>query len=478
MILPLVMAYILFAWINAINNEQRVKEYVEVYLEKQKITEVLKNPSLYTYHSNYDEVESLVSDSLTVTLYNDKGRVIYAPESESLLNHYMNSKVLYRGLYSLEQGYRAFTYKEPVYDDNNTVIGFFEVNFSRNEWTKSVSNRMWFVISIFIVSFISIYFVVILLVNKKLNVRISQLMNEMSAFAKGETLKESETGEDEIGELQKHFYDMRKQINLARETIAKEQETKAYMIAAISHDLKTPLTSIKAYAEMLETDQALSNVKRREYERIIIEKADFMKQMLDDLLTYTLLQSPSYEMELVIVDGEEFFDMLVSGYELLCEEKGIRFHVSSYVSGSFQLNPKQLMRVSDNLMSNAIKHTEPNARVWISAYGEDGLNLNWLFSFVKGEMEFDVKENVYLIVQNDGKGIERAKLKHLFDPLYQVDQARSKKDEHGTGLGLSITKQIIEKHGGAVYIFSEVNIGTCIVCRIPKYKKGIEQNEK
>src|SRR5690625_708739 len=104
MILPLVMAYILFAWINAINNEQRVKEYVEVYLEKQKITEVLKNPSLYTYHSNYDEVESLVSDSLTVTLYNDKGRVIYAPQSESLLNHYMNSKVLYRGLYSLEQG--------------------------------------------------------------------------------------------------------------------------------------------------------------------------------------------------------------------------------------------------------------------------------------------------------------------------------------------------------------------------------------
>src|SRR5690625_6380198 len=88
---------------------------------------------------------------------------------------------------------------------------------------------------------------------------------------------------------------MRKQINAAQEVIDQEQRKKEYMIASISHDLKTPLTSIKAYAESLENEQELTETEQKEYRKIIMEKSDFMKQMLDDLLTYTLLQSRSEE---------------------------------------------------------------------------------------------------------------------------------------------------------------------------------------
>lgn len=476
MILPLAMAYILFAWINSMNNEQKVREFFEVYLETKQITDTLDDPSLYSVHANHSKIEEIINENLLITLYDSEGLRVYSPLSEPVLNHYTNKKNLYKGLYSLEQGYRAFTYKEPVYNDNE-IVGFFEVQFSRSEWMENVANRTIFVSVIFIVSFILLYLIIIKLVNKKLNVRITKLMKDMSAFAQGEIVKESVTGEDEIGELKKHFYSMRNQINLAHETIAKEQEMKAYMIATISHDLKTPLTSIKAYAEMLETEQHLSTEERQSYERIIIEKSDFMKQMLDDLLTYTLLQSPTYDIKFVTVDGEEFFDMLVSDYELLCSEKGINLHVSSYVCRQYKINPKQLMRVADNLMSNAIQHTEPEFNIWINAHDSEQ-NLNWLFPFVKESFQFNYEDYLYLIVQNEGKGIERDKLAHIFDPLYQVDQARSKKDDHGTGLGLSITKQILEKHGGDVFVLSEVDIGTCIICRLPKYKKGDEFNEK
>ncbi|RKJ23643.1 sensor histidine kinase, partial [Butyricicoccus sp. 1XD8-22] len=137
----------------------------------------------------------------------------------------------------------------------------------------------------------------------------------------------------------------------------KEQREKEYMIATISHDLKTPLTSISAYAESLFSERELTIKERDEYRQIIMEKAQYMKQMIDDLLMYTLLQSPSYEMEFVEVEGNEFFDMLVSDYEPLCRKKKIRLNVSSNVIGNYQVNPKQLMRVCDNLMSNAISHT-------------------------------------------------------------------------------------------------------------------------
>lgn len=474
MILPLAMAYVLFTWINSINSEQKVQEFFEVYSETQQIRETLSDPTLYLKGANIQPAEKLISETLSITLYDENGHVIYSPFPDSLIMNYTNKKVLYKHLYSLEQGYRAFTYKEPVYNDD-TIIGFFEIKFSQNEWMTSVSNRTILVMTIFVASFIIVYLVVIWFVNRKLNIRIIRLMDEMSAFAAGEKIEEKVTRSDEIGELKRHFYSMQKQINEARKAIAKEQEMKSYMIAAISHDLKTPLTSIKAYTEMLEVEADLSREERESYERIIIEKTDYIEQMLDDLLMYTLLQSPTYDLEFVAVDGEELFDMLISDYELLCKEKDIHLHLSAHVSGQFHVSPKQLIRVADNLMSNAIKHTETGGHIWLSAHADEKAPLDLLFPFVKEKVTFNFAENVYLIVQNEGKGIEQSKLTYIFDPLYQVDQSRSKKDNYGTGLGLVITKQIVEKHGGEVSIVSEVNVGTSVICRIPKHK-NIERN--
>src|SRR5699024_3756148 len=101
----------------------------------------------------------------------------------------------------------------------------------------------------------------------------------------------------------------------------------------------------------------------------------------------------------------------------------IHLHVSANVAGEYRLNPKQMMRVTDNLMSNAIQHTKATSHIWLSAHTDEQNELDWLFPFVKESIQFNFKDNVYLIVQNEGKGIEKDKLKHLFDPLYQVDQA-------------------------------------------------------
>src|SRR5690625_6551844 len=89
---------------------------------------------------------------------------------------------------------------------------------------------------------------------------------------------------------------MKKQINAAQEMVKLEQKAKEYMVATISHDLKTPLTSIKAYAESLDSEKQLSK-EQASYRKVIIDKADYMKQMINDLITHTLLQSQDYELE-------------------------------------------------------------------------------------------------------------------------------------------------------------------------------------
>lgn len=475
MILPLVMAYLLFAWINAYNNDQKVKEFFATSIELANIKSVLDHAELYQMKKDRPEVDKLTNEQLSIILYNSDGFVLYASNPVYTQSSFSNRDQLYENLYSLNQGFRTYSYKQPVFKGKE-IVGFFQVELAREAWVSGVTERTWLVLGIFISIFLLLYVVVVFMVNRKLNVRLTGLKDEMTAFARGEEIEETGVNNDEIGELKQHFYAMGNQINAAREVIEKEQQVKEYMIATISHDLKTPLTSIRAYAESLDVNENLTLQEQSEYRKVIVEKSNFMKQMLDDLLTYTLLQSPTYELEFVQVEGDEFFDMLISDYGPLCEEKGISLHASSDVIGIYEVNPKQMMRVADNLMSNAIQHANEGGDIWLAAISEK--ESDWLFDFAKQLYTFNFKRNMYLIVQNDGKGIAGDKIKQVFNPLYQTDEARSKKDARGTGLGLSITKQIIEKHGGEIQIFSEEGIGTCVICQLPKIKEKGEEIEK
>lgn len=471
MILPLLSAYFLFAWITDYHNDKKVEEYYDVYTEIQEMKQVLQNVELYHPESSKEEVEQLESERLKITLYTKDGLVLYHSSNHVSVDPILVRKDnLYQNLYHLEQGLRSFKYKEPVFVNNN-VVGLFEITVAREELVSTITNRVWIVTAIFIISFIAIYVAIASIVHKRINKRLYGLMDEMSAFASGNTYVETKTGNDEIGELKKHFYAMRKQILAAQKEIEMEQKEKEYMIATISHDLKTPLTSIKAYAESLDVSKNMSKKEFESYRTVIIEKADFIKQMLDDLITHTLLQSPDYELELVEVDGEEFFEMIISGYEQLCEQNNVQLIACNDVTGKHLVSPKQLMRVADNLMMNAIRHTYKRGKIWLVTLSEE-TQLDWLFDFVRRSFPFDFDRFTYLIVQNEGEGITEENMPYLFEPLYQVDQARSKKDAHGTGLGLSITKKIIEKHGGNVVVFSKLHVGACFICSIPKRREN------
>lgn len=475
MVLPLLAAYFLFAWINAFNDEQKVGEHVQVRHELEQVKQVLADPTLYEPKADYQHVEQLASEKQSITLYNADGIILYASNPALSSTFSLSKEQLYGQLYELHQGYRTYSYKQPVFA-NNDLLGFFHVEMSREEWVAGIHERGYIVAGVFVLVFLLIYMTVVRLVNRKLNYRLTGLMSDMTAFASGQSVEERRTNPDEIGELTQHFYNMKRQIDASRKNLKQEQQAKEYLIASISHDLKTPLTSMKAFAESLKSHE-LTEKERKEHQEVIVEKSDFMQHMLDDLLTYTLLQSPSNKMKVVEVDGREFFEMLVSDYEPMCLEKGIELHTEVMVTGKFRVDPKQMMRVTDNLMSNAVQHTASGQQIWLAALSATALPTEWLYDFAQDEVALLNENDVYLIVQNGGRGIPENKLPHVFDPIYQADEARNKQNRHGTGLGLSITKQIIEKHGGDIQIFSKEHVGTCVICKIPVFTGEGENNE-
>src|SRR5699024_4979088 len=335
MILPLASVYYLFAATLNVQEEEKVEEYYDVYDKITEIDSVLQRPELYHPLAPKEAVDDLTNGQIAITLYNKDGYMLYSSNKETT-PVVTKKDVLYQDLFDVQQNFGTYSYKEPVLEDGN-IIGFYEITIAREEFAEKVTNRGFIVTTIFIASFILIYALVAFVPNHRVNKRLKGLMDEMTEFAGGESLPETKTGNDEIGELKRHFYDMRTQIEEAQNLVKQEQKDKEYTVATISHDLKTPLTSIIAYTEALEYGDDLTSEEQKQYREIIMEKSDFMKQMLDDLLTHTLLQSKTYELDFVTVDGDEFFDMIISDYEAIADEKQIMLRTENRVVGDFEV---------------------------------------------------------------------------------------------------------------------------------------------
>ncbi|MEK4427229.1 sensor histidine kinase [Solibacillus sp. FSL K6-1523] len=465
MLLPLAGVYGLYLSINNYYQDKQVAEYFEKRSTLNKIKKVVSQNKLYEREANFNELEELVSNEVQISLYGGNGLIIYTSNPmNNRVGSFENKKILYQGLYEFKQNYRTFTYKEPIYVKGK-IVGIYEVVLLRTEWVEQVNTQTYLVVAGIILLLVVIYGGIIYFLNQRLNHPVKELMLQMKAFAKGEkvpsTLHEKK---DELGELAWSFLVMQQEIELARKQIQEEQGQKEFIIASLSHDLKTPLTSIQAYAEGLKNGQ-LSNEEQQDYLKVILTKSDFMKQMLDDLMMYTLLQSPTYKMHLVEVEGDEYFDMLLSDYEQVSREKGFSVSTFIQVEGMYEVNPKQLIRVVDNLLANAWRYTETSGRIEITAF-EPPIIPTHCKKWVKSHLT--KQEGLYMIIQNSGEGIPIEHCQQLFEPLYQLDQARSQNGQRGAGLGLSIAWQIIEKHGGKIGVASDENEGTAIICWLPK----------
>jgi len=219
-------------------------------------------------------------------------------------------------------------------------------------------------------------------------------------------------------------------------------------VANVSHELKTPLTSISGYAETLLTDAPDSETTKR-FLATILTNARRMQRLVDNLLDLARLEAGGWQPERESVDlaelAHEAWSSLADGARI----KSMDFSVDvPEDAATVYADADAVRQVLCNLLENSLRHTPAGGRIVCRSRRED--------------------DGVAVSVTDNGAGIVREHLPRVFERFYRADPSRSR-EEGGTGLGLAIVKHLVEAHGGRVSAESERGIGTTITCWFPEH---------
>jgi two-component system, OmpR family, phosphate regulon sensor histidine kinase PhoR len=228
-------------------------------------------------------------------------------------------------------------------------------------------------------------------------------------------------------------------------------------VANVSHELKTPLTSIRGYAETLLSDDLPPDMQRQFLE-VVHKNADRLHYIVEDLLDLSRLESGGWRPNLVDVDALDIVQDVWSGCVDRATKRRIAFQPPA-ASHRVRADPGGLRQVLSNLLDNALRYTPEGGHIQVVTRVEtvDAGN---------GEAAGSGQQFVVFEVRDSGSGIPTDALPRIFERFYRVDPARSRSDG-GTGLGLSIVKHLVESMGGDVTAESEFGKGTLIRFRLP-----------
>ncbi|AZI17768.1 sensor histidine kinase [Limosilactobacillus fermentum] len=208
------------------------------------------------------------------------------------------------------------------------------------------------------------------------------------------------------------------------------EKSKDELITNVSHDLRTPLTSIIGYLGLIEDHQYQSEEDIVKYSHIAYDKAKQMKNLVEDLFEYTKVQQHGAPVNLMTVDLGQLLEQVGASFELEADKKGIAINVSCEPTPlSITADPEKLGRLFSNLVANALKYGHGASYIHLTAK--------------------QLGEKVVITVANDGEKIPAEAVKHLFERFYRVESSRNKATG-GTGLGLAIVQSIVELHHGSV----------------------------
>ena len=224
------------------------------------------------------------------------------------------------------------------------------------------------------------------------------------------------------------------------------EESRQEFVSNVSHELKTPITSMKVLSESLLTQDNVPAEMYREFMEDIVQEIDREAEIISDLLTLVKTDKGPDSLNRESVDMNEFMELILKRLKPLAEKRSIDLSFESFRDIHANIDKVKFTLAISNLIENGIK------------YNIDG-------GWIKVSLNADHR-NFYIKVADSGVGIPEDCINHIFERFYRVDKARSR-DTGGTGLGLAITKNIIILHKGTINVYSEPGKGTTFTVKIP-----------
>lgn len=322
-------------------------------------------------------------------------------------------------------------------EDN--VYAYINVSLEPLDAATMLLKKQLVIISIII---LMLSVIVAYYISKKISKPIIVMSKKANDISTGD-YKSSFTSDNEIIEIK----NLENSLNYMRDEFIKTEELRRDLMANVSHDLKTPLTMIKAYAEMVRDLTYNNKEKRNENLNVIIDESERLNILVNDILTLSSIQSNTDDLEYTEFSLDELIKSVLKRYDILAEQEGYEFIYYGYDESLVIADYKRIEQVIYNFLNNAINYTGNDKKVYINLLNKE--------------------ECIRVEIKDTGKGIKEEEIKHIWNKYYHSDK-KHKRNLVGTGLGLSIVENILKQHKFAYGVESKKGKGTIFYFDIKK----------
>ena len=350
-------------------------------------------------------------------------------EPEKMIELIKNDNPFYETIYSQYTGIEMLLYGKQL---KTNLANYYLILNTPLEPVESyidfiMNQYLYLAMIVILISLVLAFFLA-----KNISKPIIQMKNEANKLAQGDYDAKFETNSfSEINDLASTLDD-------ATEKLSKVNDLRKDLIANVSHDIKTPLTMIKAYAEMIKDISGDDPLKRNEHLDVIIQESEYLDKLVSDMSELSKLQSGVIEINRDNVDMKECVERVVTLLSHAVEEKNVKLIVDCDDCVAYADEIK-ISQVIYNFLSNALKYSDENAEITVR---------------VK-----DSENAIRVEVIDNGNGISKEALPYIWDRYYKVDK-NFNRSVNSTGLGLAIAKAILEAHKARYGVESELGKGS------------------
>ncbi len=426
------ISIILFLWFFQVVFINTYYEYSKTNQIKNITNEILKN-----YNTDIEYLDKLsIEENICIEVVKNRMTIYSSNDSiRGCLNNNKYKSDFYNSNLS-EQTYKlihplidtkALIYAKRYSDD---IVIFVNASLEPLNNTISILSNQLIIVSIIVIllSLIIGYFI-----SKRISKPIEKMNEKAKKLANGnyDFSFDNNSNIYEIDELANT-------LNYAKKELEATDELRRDLLANISHDLKTPLTMIKGYAEMIR-DLNYDNIEKRNANlNVIIEESERLNILVNDLLTLSKIQANKDILNKEDFDLVELINNIIKRYSIYKDTEGYIFEVNTPNKVVINADKKKIEQVIYNLINNAINYTGKDNRVIINVL---------------------VNKKVRVEIKDTGRGIKKEELTHIWDKYYH-SKKKHKRNVIGTGIGLSIVKTVLESHNFKYGVESKINKGT------------------
>lgn len=391
-----------------------------------------------------DGKEILENEDIWLQVLNEEGNEVYNYNKPvDVKKSYTPMELIHAYKYSLSESMSTIFIGEKDFDDINYtyIIGFPFENIKRSVISYDIYklvDRIKKGTYIILLIDITIALIFGYLFSKGLTKPLVGIINDIEILSRGESdLQREEKGV--YKQVYKTINNLSRKLRSNEEMRRDLDKIREEWISNISHDIKTPLVSIKGYAEILANEEYnFIDKEIKEYGKIIESKSNYIKELIDDLNLSTRLKNKFVNLNFknfnivslvreVVIDILNNIDTNNVNIEFISERDIIEKKIDKIL----------IKRVINNILYNSIVHNNENVSIVV---------------------RIEKRENIHIFIIDNGKGIEEKEIKHIFERYYRGTNTGTK--HKGSGLGMAIAKDIVEAHNGAINIKSQSGVGT------------------